>query len=278
MLVLVVFWYVNWYSEGLRTHWAFFPLWLGYLLCMDAFAVYRGQKSLIVGNWLQFGVLFLISMPVWWLFEVLNKRAGYWLYLPEHTFSPLAHTLWSTLCFSTVVPAIFVTANALLSFSWFQGHHLRWRTGHTQRGRMTYFITGIVLLIALLIWPKYGMAFMWVSLFFIVSPVNYRIGRPSLLRLTAQRDWRMVLVLFAAAIVCGFFWEMWNIYSWPKWIYTFPYLNQYKIFEMPVAGYLGYLPFGLEVWALTTLFYPAVTRDMINALETKPATADHSTM
>jgi hypothetical protein len=92
-------------------------------------------------------------------------------------------------------------------------------------------------------------------------------GRPSLMRFTADRDWRMVLILFAATLCCGFFWEMWNMYSWPKWIYTFPYLNQCKIFEMPVAGYLGYLPFGLEVWALTTLLYPRITKELAGQLE-----------
>lgn len=139
---------------------------------------------------------------------------------------------------------------------------------------MTYFITGIMLLIALLIWPRYGMAFMWVSLFFLVSPVNYLLGRPSLMRYTAAQDWRMVLVLFSAALVCGFFWEMWNMYSWPKWVYTFPYLNQYKIFEMPLAGYLGYLPFGLEVWALTAFLYPAISKELIAVMDHKSPITD----
>jgi hypothetical protein len=39
---------------------------------------------------------------------------------------------------------------------------------------------------------------------------------------------------------------MWNYYSQAKWIYTVPYVNRFKIFEMPILGYAGYLPFGLE--------------------------------
>jgi len=265
MLVLI-FWYINWNGLDLRTHWAFFPLWFGYLLTADAIAVYRGRKSLIIGNWLRFGALFLISIPFWWFFEWLNTRAGYWVYLPENAFSPFMHTLWSTLCFSTVVPAIIITTNVLLTFKWFLKHHIHWRAGVTKFGRLSYFGTGLLLLIALLIWPQYGMAFMWISLFFILSPVNYALNRPSLLRYTAQGDWRMVIVLFVAALICGVFWEMWNIHSWPKWIYIFPYLNNWKVFEMPLAGYLGYLPFGLEVWAVTALVYPKMTRDIMSAL------------
>ena len=257
ILLVIVFWYINWWTEGLRTHWAFFPLWLGYILCVDTIGVYRGRPSMISGNWINLGKLFLISIPVWWLFEWLNKRAGYWIYLPEDAFSPLAHTFWSTVCFSTVVPAVMVTANTLLSFPWFQCKHITWRTGHTKRGRLVYFVTGLILLAALLIWPRYGMASMWVSLFFIVSPLNAFLKRPSIMRYTADRDWRTVIVMFAASLICGIFWEMWNMYAWPKWVYTFPYLDQCKIFEMPAAGYLGYLPFGLDVWALTALTFPA---------------------
>jgi hypothetical protein len=88
---------------------------------------------------------------------------------------------------------------------------------------------------------------------------------------TARKDWRMVLVLFAAALICGVFWEMWNIYSWPKWIYTFPYLDQLRIFEMPLAGYLGYLPFGLELWALTALCFPDIPGRLVDLLEKSPS-------
>ena len=49
-----------------------------------------------------------------------------------------------------------------------------------------------------------------------------------------------------AALLCGFFWEMWNGYSLSKWSYQVPYLDILHVFEMPLAGYSGYLAFGLE--------------------------------
>jgi hypothetical protein len=39
---------------------------------------------------------------------------------------------------------------------------------------------------------------------------------------------------------------MWNHYSYPKWEYCIPYVQRFQIFEMPLLGYLGYLPFGLQ--------------------------------
>ena len=58
-----------------------------------------------------------------------------------------------------------------------------------------------------------------------------------------------------AALVCGFFWEMWNYYSYPKWIYHIPGVGVLHIFEMPLLGYLGYLPFAWELYALRHLLW-----------------------
>ena len=48
-----------------------------------------------------------------------------------------------------------------------------------------------------------------------------------------------------AALICGLFWETWNFYSLPKWLYSVPLVHRFLIFEMPLLGFSGYLPFGL---------------------------------
>jgi hypothetical protein len=40
---------------------------------------------------------------------------------------------------------------------------------------------------------------------------------------------------------------MWNFFSLAKWEYSIPFVHRYQIFKMPVLGYAGYLPFGLEI-------------------------------
>jgi hypothetical protein len=49
-----------------------------------------------------------------------------------------------------------------------------------------------------------------------------------------------------AALFCGLFWETWNFYSLAKWKYSVSFVHRFLIFEMPILGYAGYLPFGLE--------------------------------
>lgn len=252
VLLTGVFWWINWGTTGERTHWAFFPLWLGYILVVDGLAVVRGRPSLVV-RFKQFAWLFVLSAPVWWIFELINRRVDYWQYLPADFLAPAEYYFWTTLCFSTVIPAVFATANLLQGWHWFRKHHVTIEAGRTATGRMSYFIIGWVMLVCTLVWPHYGMAFLWMALFFIIDPVNYWLGNQSLLRSTSRGDWRPVMILFASALVCGFFWELWNYYSWPKWIYTFPFLDFLPVFEMPILGYLGYLPFGLELFAFVAL-------------------------
>ena len=58
-------------------------------------------------------------------------------------------------------------------------------------------------------------------------------------------DWQQVVAFGIGAMICGWFWEMWNFWAIPKWYYTIPYVDFAHVFEMPVLGYLGYFPFGL---------------------------------
>ena len=39
----------------------------------------------------------------------------------------------------------------------------------------------------------------------------------------------------------------------PKWVYHVPFFGWLKVFEMPILGYGGYLPFALEVFAAWSL-------------------------
>jgi hypothetical protein len=53
--------------------------------------------------------------------------------------------------------------------------------------------------------------------------------------------------------MCGLFWEMWNYYSYPKWVYQIPFVGVLHVFEMPLLGYGGYVPFAWELFAMYQL-------------------------
>ncbi|MCO6490269.1 MAG: hypothetical protein J5I98_17785 [Phaeodactylibacter sp.] len=254
LALIILFWYLNWHLPGLRSHWAFFPLWLGYILTVDALVHYRRGSSWFTQNPKGFALLFLLSAPFWWVFEALNARTQYWVYIPIESFSDLEYYLYCTLNFSVVLPAILITSQLFQTFSWLRNLRPGWRVGKRPATVWLFFFLGWAMLAATLIWPQYGMAFIWMSLFFIMDPVNYWLGRPSLLRRTAEGDWRLVFALWLGGLTCGFFWELWNYYSSPKWLYQVPYVDFWYVFEMPLLGYLGYLPFALELYAMYAFF------------------------
>ncbi len=250
IILILIFWPLNWFLPGLRTHWGFFPLWLGYSLTIDAMVFYRKHTSLFTRSWKKYIALFLLSAPAWWLFELINERTQYWHYTAREAFTDFEYFAFATLSFSTVIPAVFGTAEWIGSFAWIQRMRPGPKFGTDKHTTLIFFVLGWTMLALMFIWPAYFPAFTWMSLYFIIDPVNVWLGNPSLLGYTEKRDWRPVIALWTASLVCGFFWEMWNIYANPKWIYTVPFVDFWHIFEMPLLGYLGYLPFALELFAM----------------------------
>lgn len=250
MLLVALFWALNWSLDGLRTHWGFFPLWLGYCLTVDAGAYSRKGHSLLSRSPLAYAGLFLVSAPAWWLFELLNEPAGYWRYLHREAFSDLEYFLLASLSFSTVLPAIFGTAEWVGSFGWLRRLGRGPRLGGSTTQQRLFFIAGWLMLAAVFVLPRYSAAFMWISLYFIFDPLNVWLGHRNIMQRTGRGDWREVIALWVGALLCGFFWEMWNYYSSPKWVYEVPFVDFWYVFEMPLLGYLGYLPFALELFAL----------------------------
>ncbi len=256
LLLVSVCWPLSWALPGLRTHVLFFPLWLGYILIVDAWVERRAGASLWSRSRAGFWALFIASAPAWWLFELFNWRLGNWIYLGREEFSDVEFFLWSTLNFSIVIPAVFETAALVRTFAWVDRRSGGPRVTVSPAALATYAAAGGLMLGALLAWPRPLFPLTWLALVFLLDPIARATGRTSLLDHLRLGDWRPALSLALGALICGFFWELWNIYSYPKWIYQIPYFDFAHVFEMPLLGYLGYLPFGLELYPLTHLLTP----------------------
>ena len=260
LVLLAVCWPLNWTLPGIRTAYLFFPLWLGYILVVDALVQVRTGNSISTTSRKNFVLMFVVSAPVWWLFELINLRTANWEYLGRELFSSFQFNLLSTISFSIVVPAVFETAALIRSFDWMQRLRTGPRVAATSGVFLGLFAIGLAMLSVMLVWPKIFYPFTWTALVFILEPINHWTGRPHFLEELRQGDWRTVTSLLLAALVCGLFWEMWNYYSFPKWIYHIPVLGFWRIFEMPLLGYGGYVPFALELYALTNFLWPNAPR------------------
>ena len=246
----IFFWILNWTLSGPRTHWGFFPLWLGYCLVIDGLVYWRTGTSLLTRSPARYLGLFLASAPFWWTFELINLRTQNWVYLGAELFSSLEYAFWTTLSFTTVIPAVFGSTEFFASFAFVKRLKRGPVVGTDRRTTLTFFITGWIMLALLLVWPDVFFLFVWISLYFLLEPVNIWLKNRSLADWTQSGDWRPVIALWLGVLLTAFFWEMWNFYSYPKWIYHVPWGDWLHVFEMPLLGYGGYLPFALELYAI----------------------------
>lgn len=249
LALIALLWPLNWLLDGRRTHILFFPLWLGYCLTVDGLVYARRGSSLLSRDWRAYLGLFVISAPAWWLFEFINWRTQNWEYLGDEPILWL-RIIWKSMSFSTVIPAVFGTAELICTFGWLKKWDKWLVIRPTRPVTISFFMAGLVMLTALLVWPTVFFPLVWFALFFISAPLNIWSGNPSLAEYTRFGNWRPAVTLMLAALICGLFWEMWNYYAYPKWIYHVKPFEFFYIFEMPLLGYGGYLPFGLETFAL----------------------------
>src|SRR5262245_20030630 len=64
ILLIAICWPLNWALPGMRTAYLFFPLWLGYILVVDALVWVRRGTSLWNRSRWHFVLLFVASAPV----------------------------------------------------------------------------------------------------------------------------------------------------------------------------------------------------------------------
>jgi len=248
-LLIALAWPVAWFGPVRLAEYSFFPLWFGYILTVDGIVERRTGSSLVRRSPGRFAALFLVSIPIWWLYEAVNERLGNWQYLYPREVGFFVRHARASVAFSTVVPALFETADLFRSIV-LPRRIPRWiRISPSPRSLLPFSALGALMIALCLVFPRQAFPLAWLGFFFLIDPIVNLLGGRSISAQVARGHWDTVIALFWAGITCGFFWEMWNFWSMPKWIYHIPYVDRPKIFEMPLMGYGGYLPFALEVYA-----------------------------
>lgn len=250
LALVAIFWYASWTRLGVLGEYSFFPLWLGYILTVDALVARRKGESILTRSPREFAALFLVSMPIWWIFEFHNYFLRNWHYLIPHDHSALQIIVESTICFSTVVPAVFETAELVATFGFVNRFRSAKRIIVQTRHLWLVMYLAVGLFAGVLFLPRYFFPFTWIWLFLFIDALNFMRGRISLIEQASRGDWRTIGTLAIAGLTCGFFWELWNFFAMPKWYYTIPFFDFAKVFEMPLLGYGGYVPFAWELYAM----------------------------
>ena len=246
-------WVSSWARLGFWWPYTFFALWLGFILTLDGLNVARSGSSPLRRSKAGFVGMFLCSVPFWWCFEFLNLPVQNWHYHLDQPYSPLAYFLVASINFSTVLPAVMEIVEL-----WTSVPGLRPRLAAATAGpRLSAGWAAALLLLGAacvalpFMYPRYAFGLIWLCLIFLFDPINNLLRRKSALSHLLAGDWRFLVTVPLAGITCGFFWEMWNSLALPGWYYTVPYVDKAPhLFAMPLPGYLGYLPFAVELFAM----------------------------
>lgn len=230
------------------TSWFFVFAWWSYIFALDGLTYLRRGSSILLSRPRAFFLLLPWSTAFWLFFELVNLRLENWYYvgLPE---AALGRYIGIFVSFATVLPGIFETADFLGTFG--VGERLRcdperWRVTH-RRGQWMTVIGGLFLVLPLA-FPRYCYPLIWGATFFLLEPWLARRNQTSLWSHFAAGRPGLPLRMFLAGAICGLCWESWNFWASAKWIYTVPFFEELKLFEMPVLGFLGFPPFALECY------------------------------
>lgn len=235
----------------------YFPfVWFGFILVLDAAVRVQYGRSFLGSARPIFLALIPLSSLFWWLFEAFDLAVHNWSYIGANRYTGLGFVVFASIDFSTVLLAVWCAARAMRLL--LPGRD-RPQTNLVPRAMLAaVLVGGFLCLILPLVFPRYAFGLIWGCTALILDPINAWLGRPSILRSLWNRTWRLPASFALGGLFCGFFWEAWNFWSLPKWIYAVPYVNFGHIFEMPVLGYGGYLPFGLEVFTMVNFVLPLV--------------------
>jgi hypothetical protein len=251
---------VGWWQV---TTWATPVCWWAYILMLDAWIYRRKGASLLTARRESLMIQCILSVAFWCVFEAYNRVMPGWRYI--HLEQDLSWRLVGyAIAFATILPAIFLTCEFFQSHECFERTwmpRIRWSHG----GLVASAVAGAVFVIVPPFLPGdtrgYWWAFVWVGWFFLLEPFNYWRGMPSIYRDWERGDPSRTMQLFGAGAVCGLLWEFWNMWAYTKWVYVFPLGQNVRYFEMPLVGFLGFLPFALECFAMFHFIASFFTRE-----------------
>lgn len=227
----------------------FTPIWLAFIVAVNAITQWRTGRCSLVRRPGLMALLFLASAVFWWFFEYLNRFVQNWVYENVEGLSALDYIVFATFPFATVLPAVLSVYELLRSFPRLTAGLDRFIVLRPARPRALAW-AGLVLagvgLAGIGVWPNALFPLLWVSPLLVVVCLQALRGRSTILAPLAKGDWRAIALWALSALVCGFFWELWNIRSLARWVYRIPFVDRFHLFEMPILGYGGYLPFGLQ--------------------------------
>jgi hypothetical protein len=245
--------------------WSLLPLWWGFILVMDGLVYHRNEgRSLFATATTELIAMGVLSISGWLIFEYFNFFIRLnWYYPLAGLISHDKFLIYAVLGSSAFIPMAFEWYQFLCTFPGLAvkykfGPKVQW-SANLRIGIMIVAFAGLV---ASAFFPDQLFFVVWLSPMIIMTIGLGLLGIwTPFTSIKKNGDWSFLLVFAPTFLFQGFFVEGANWLSVPHdssglihgynpgyWTYVIPYVNQLHIFEMPLLGYLGYLPFSVYCW------------------------------
>lgn len=250
-------------------NWGLLPLFWGFTLVLDGIVFYINDgKSLISKSPTELIAMGVASISGWLIFEYLNFFIGNNWYYPKADL--VGHTeflLYAVLGSSGFIPMAFEWYYLLRTSNLLNN---KYRNGIKIRSRKwVLYLLIIISLILMAIAPKDPndlFYIIWVAPLVIIACALTLLDIWTPFTPIRNGNWTALLTFSLTFLAQGILLECWNYlsgahengemvltYNCAYWQYCIPYLDKWKIFEMPFFGYFGYLFFSVHcyLWWIT---------------------------
>jgi hypothetical protein len=212
-------------------------VWWGLLLVLDALNLRRCGRTLAQQGWTHF---LLITTPLsvlfWLFFELLNLPSPQWHYRGGID-NVYAQSLFGFVAFTTVLPIMaefwWLAAGEQCVPARFAEFVRRWRWASVALGAAVAALP----FINHVFWWNQGM---WIAPALILLPFT---DPPA-----CKRTGTFVTALVLGGLMAGFVWELLNFWSRTHWEYLI-LRGAPHLFQMPLPGYVGFIPFAFAALA-----------------------------
>jgi hypothetical protein len=272
-------------------NWALIPLWWGFTLVLDGWLYRRtGGRSLLAAQPRHLIGIAMASISGWLLFEYLNAFVlDTWIYPRSLQLVDEEEFMVYAFIGSSALMAMLFEWNALLNS--FTGFARRYADGPRIRlprwlkvGLLVFSLAGLFLTP---FFPDAMFGILWVAPLFTLAVVLDLCGLWTPFTSIGRGNWTPLVTICTAFLIEGVCLEGWNYasgthdvagnlvttYNPAYWTYSLPYVDVLKIFEMPVLGYCGYLPYGAYcgIWWIVYSFLLGIPAHYGEAEVKRPA-------